>query len=114
MRLAGGARIAKVLVERHCRTDVRDGGGQLEFYEVGEVGRSAGTEYENRQVHAVLAQQHAFANVGHSQVVGTAEFGGKRAGEAPVAVGVGLDGQKNLGIRRNLAADKLDVVAEGV
>ena len=92
VRLAGRPRFLEVLVERHGGTDVRDGGGQLELDEVGEVRGSAGAEYENRQVHTVLAEQHSFADVGHSQVVGTAELGGKRAGEAPVAVRIGLDG----------------------
>ena len=114
VRLAGRPRFAQELVERHCGTDVRDGCRKLELHEVGEVCGSAGAEHQDRQVHAVLAEQHALADVGDTQVVRTAELCGKRAGEAPVPVGVGLHGQQNLRVCRNLAADELNVVAECV
>ena len=112
--LAGSSRIAQELVECHGGTNVRNSRSQLEFDKVGEVSRSAGAKYQNRQVHAVLAKQHAFANVGDAQVVSTAELGGKGAGEASVAVRVRLYWQKDLRIGRNLAPDKLNVVAECV
>ena len=66
------------------------------------------------EVHAVLAQEHAFVDVGYAEVVGTAELGGKRAGEAPVAVGVGLHGNQDLRVGGNLAPDEFDIVAQGV
>ena len=112
--LAFCASLTEELVKSNCGAEVCDGCGQLVFDKVGEIRWCAGAENENRQVHAVLAKQHAFADVGDAEVVGTASLGGKRAGEASVAVGVGLDGEQNLRGSRNLASDKLNVVAEGV
>ena len=78
--LAFRACFTEELVEGNSSTEVRDGGGQLGFDKVRKVRRRAGAEHENRQVHAVLAKQHAFANVGDAEVVGTTELGGERAG----------------------------------
>ena len=114
MRLAGRARFLEELVERHGRANVRNGGSELEFDEVGEVCGRAGAENQDGQVHAVLAKQHPFADVGDSEVVSATELGGKRAGETPVSVGIGLHWQENLRVRGYLAADKLNVIAEGV
>jgi len=114
VRLAFRTGFTEELVEGDCRAEVRDGGGQLVFDKVRKVRRRARTEHENRQVHAVLAKQHAFADVGNAEVVSTAELSGKRAGEASVAVRVGLDREQNLCGSRNLASDKLNVVAESV
>jgi hypothetical protein len=52
--------------------------------------------------------------VGNAQVVGTAEFGGKGAGEASVAVRIRFYGEQDLGVGGDLAPNKLNVVTEGV
>ena len=54
--LAGGFRLAQELVECHSGADIRNGCSQLEFNKVGEVRRCAGAEYQNRQIHSVLAE----------------------------------------------------------
>lgn len=112
--LACGTGFSQELVEQLGGAEVRNGGGQLKFYEVGEVGRRAGAEYQDGQVHAVLAQQHAFANMGDTKIVGTAELGGEGTGETAVSVRVGFDRKQNLRIGGDLAPDELDVVAQGV
>ena len=114
VRLAGRSRFAQELVEAHGRADVRDGGGELEFHEVGKVGGCAWAEHQDGQVHSVLAKQHAFADMGDSQVVCTAELGGKGAGEAPVSVRIRLYGKQDFRCRGNLALDKLNVIAKCV
>ena len=114
MSLAFCTSFTKELVKGHCSADVGNGCRELVFNKVRKVRRCARTKHENRQVHAVLAKQHAFADVGDTEIVGTTELGCKRAGEASVAVRVGLDGEQNFCRSRNLASDKLNVVAESV
>ncbi len=107
-------RFLQELVKELRRAEVRNRGGQLKFYKIGEVGGSAGAKHQDREVHAVLAQEHAFVDVGYAEVVGTTELGGKRAGQAPVPVGVCLHGNQDFRIGGDLAPDKLDIVAQGV
>ena len=92
MRSASRSRFSKELVEGDCRAEIRDRCGQLEFDKVGKVRWRAWAKYKYGQVHAVLSKNHSFADVGDSQIVCTAEFGGERAGEASVTVGVRFDG----------------------
>ena len=114
MSLASRAGFTKELVKRNRSAEIGNRRRQLEFNEVGEIRRSARTKHKNRQVHAVLAKQHAFADVRDTKIVGATKLGGKRTGEAAMAVGVRLDREQNLCRSRNLASDKLNIVAKGV
>ena len=114
MRLAGRTGFAKELVKSHRCAEVGNRRRELEFDEIGEVCGSAGTEHKNRQVHAILAQQHALTDVSDTQIVCTTKLGGKRAGEASVSVGIRLHGEQNLCRSGNLASNESNVVAESV
>ena len=77
MCLAGRSCFAKELVKGYGCAEVRNRSRKLELDEVSKICRRARAEYEYRQVHAVLAKQHAFADMGDSQIVRTAEFSGE-------------------------------------
>ena len=79
-----------------------------------EIKTACGSDMMSDVLAFVKDQSVLLTGLVNPQVVRTAELRGKRAGEAPVPVGVGLHGQQNLRVCRNLAADELDVVAECV
>ena len=104
----------EILVESHRGLQVGKGGSQLEFDEVREIGRNAGTEDENRKIHAVLAEQHAFGKVRDAQKIRPTVFSSVSAGQRTMTVAICFHGKENLCLFGNGFTDKLNIARESV